>query len=123
MNGAATPAGRRPSRNAAEIDAGSNVEPSKSGEDPLAEDEELADSDSGTSEDAQSSSEEEDAEPPTPPPPIELPDRSTRGRRLRQVSTRGPLCERIPAALLNLACPRAKARTDMKLLHAYTVAD
>lgn len=32
-----------------------------------------------------SSDDESDEQPATPPPPIELPDRKTRGRRLRQV--------------------------------------
>jgi hypothetical protein len=55
-----------------------------------AEDDELPeelDVDDESAEDSGSAAEsdDEDAEPPPPPPPIELPDRSTRGRRLQKV--------------------------------------
>jgi hypothetical protein len=49
-------------------------------------DQELVDDvETSESNDGDTSSAEEDTEPVTPLPPIQLPDRSTRGRRLRQV--------------------------------------
>jgi hypothetical protein len=52
------------------------------------EDEADGEDDSSTSGDNDTVDDETDAEPETPPPPIELPNRTTRGRRLRQVRSR-----------------------------------
>jgi hypothetical protein len=43
------------------------------------------DEDGGDAEEADSGDDDDDREPSTPPPPIQLPDRATRGKRLRQV--------------------------------------
>jgi hypothetical protein len=49
------------------------------------EDEESGSDTTSGEDDDDNEGEESDAEPQTPPPPIELPNRSTRGKRLRQV--------------------------------------
>ena len=59
-------------------------EPEELPEDEV-EDRSASDTDGSNADEASDEEEEDDAEPSTPPPPIELPNRITRGRRLKQV--------------------------------------
>lgn len=84
-------------------------------------DEDSTDAESGSDESGESGDDGNgsDEEPSTPPPPIELPDRTTRGKRLRAVCSQPPVlqCAGVPLRPCANGCTAHHKRVSVVSVH------